>query len=178
MARVIKACPQTQELVNGDGAEKKDDGVISSWDSITKLKNDLEDLITNQIPQNREDIKIARSYGDLRENAEYHMSKDYQKVLLRRQADMEIALSSVQGTDFSGVNTEEVNIGTAVTLKDASGSSIIYTVLGAWDSDTDNNVISYLSELGNSFLALKIGDSVKVQSDEMTVTKITAYNKA
>lgn len=177
MARVIKACPQTQELVTGDGAEKKDDGVISSWDSIAKLKSDLEDIITNQIPQNREDIKIARSYGDLRENAEYHMAKDYQKVLMRRQADMEISLSSVQGTDFSGVNTDDVNIGTAVSLEDASGETVVYTILGAWDSDTDNNVISYLSELGNSMLSLKVGDSVKVQSVKMTVKSITAYNK-
>ena len=173
MARVIKACPATQELVNSDGAEKKDDGVISSWDSITKRKSDLEDLVTNQIPQNREEIKVARSYGDLRENAEYHMAKDYQKVLMRRQADMEISLSSVQGTDFSGVETEVVNIGTIINFE----GDVTYTVLGAWDSDTDNNVISYLSELGNSMLGLKIGDSVKVQSVDMTIAKIEAYNK-
>ncbi|MGJ8673615.1 GreA/GreB family elongation factor [Rubritalea sp.] len=177
MARVIKASPQTQELVNSDGAERKTDGVISSWDSITKRKEDLEDLITNQIPQNREDIKIARSYGDLRENAEYHMSKDYQKVLMRRQADTEIALSTVQGTDFSNVVTDEVKIGTVIAFKDDNGESAVYTVLGAWDSDPDNNVISYLSELGNSMLGLKVGDSVKVQGVEMAVTSIDAYNK-
>jgi transcription elongation GreA/GreB family factor len=177
MARVIKACPQTQELVNSDGAEKKDDGVISSWDSIAKRKEDLEDLISNQIPQNREDIKIARSYGDLRENAEYHMAKDHQKVLMRRQGEHEAALASVQGTDFSNVGTDEVNIGTVVTFEDAQGNSVVYTVLGAWDSDTDNNVISYLSELGNSMLGLKVGDSVKVQKTDMTVKSIEAYNK-
>lgn len=177
MARVIKACPQTQELVNSDGAEKKTDGVISSWDSIAKRKEDLEDLITNQIPQNREDIKIARSYGDLRENAEYHMAKDHQKVLMRRQADTEQALASVQGTDFSNVGTEEVNIGTVISFVDANNSEVVYTVLGAWDSDTDNNVISYLSELGNSMLTLKVGDTLKVQSVDMTVKSISAYNQ-
>ncbi|MFD2157611.1 GreA/GreB family elongation factor [Rubritalea tangerina] len=177
MARVIKACPQTQELVTGDGAEKKDDGVISSWDSIAKRKEDLEDLISNQIPQNREDIKIARSYGDLRENAEYHMAKDHQKVLMRRQAEIEASLASVQGTDFSNVDSSEVNIGTVVGFKDAAGNSVTYTVLGAWDSDTDNNVISYLSELGNSMLGLKVGDKTKVQSVEMTVESIAPYSK-
>lgn len=177
MARVIKACPQTQELVTGDGDEKKDDGVISSWDSIAKRKEDLEDIISNQIPQNREDIKIARSYGDLRENAEYHMAKDHQKVLMRRQGEMEASLASVQGTDFSNVDTSEVNIGTVISFEDNSGNEIIYTVLGAWDSDTDNNVISYLSELGNSMLGLKVGDSFKIQETDVKVTKIEVYNK-
>ena len=101
------------------------------------------------------------------------MAKDYQKVLMRRQVDMEISLSSVQGTDFSGVETEVVNIGTIIHFE----GSVNYTVLGAWDSDTDNNVISYLSELGNSMLGLKVGDSVKVQSVDMTIAKIEAYNK-
>ena len=177
MARVIKACPQTLELVSADGAEKEDDGVISSWDSIAKRKETLEDITSNQIPQNREDIKIARSYGDLRENAEYHMAKDHQKVLMRRKGEMEISLATVQGTDFSNVETSEVNSGTIVACEDAKGAKVTYTILGAWDSDTDNNVISYLSELGNSMLTLKVGDSVKVQSVEMTVTAIAAYNK-
>ncbi|WP_018969101.1 GreA/GreB family elongation factor [Rubritalea marina] len=176
MARVIKISPMTQELVNGDAAEKEDDGVISSWDSIARRKSDLEDLTSNQIPQNREDIKIARSYGDLRENAEYHMAKDQQKVLMRRKSEMEASLSSVQGTDFSNVDTSIVNIGTRVSFKGSEGEEIVYTVLGAWDSDTDNNVISYLSELGESMLGLKIGDSVDIQRKSATVTAIEAYN--
>ena len=101
------------------------------------------------------------------------MAKDYQKVLMRRQADMEISLSSVQGTDFSNVDTAVANIGTIIHFK----GGVVYTVLGAWDSDTDNNVISYLSELGNSMLGLKVGDTVMVQSEEMTIAKIEAYNK-
>jgi transcription elongation GreA/GreB family factor len=136
----------------------------------------LEDLTTNQIPQNREDIKIARSYGDLRENAEYHMAKDQQKVLMRRKGEMEASLNSVQGTDFSNVDVSEVNIGTRVDFEGADGKPITYTILGAWDSDTDNNVISYLSELGDSMLGLKVGDSTKIQRKTATVKSITAYN--
>lgn len=177
MARVIKASPATQELVAGDGSEKNTDGVVSSWDSITRRKADLQDLITNQIPQNREDIKIARSYGDLRENAEYHMAKDQQKVLMRRQADIEVSLNSVQGTDYSGVDASEVNIGTIITMEDSKGNEVVYTVLGAWDSEPDNNVISYLSELGNSMLNKKVGDTLDIQSEQMTIKAIEAYNK-
>jgi len=60
MARVIKAAPQTQELVTGDAAEDKTDETVSSWESIDRRKEELRDITNNQIPQNREDIKIAR----------------------------------------------------------------------------------------------------------------------
>jgi len=177
MARVIKAKPDTLDLVSGDAVERKTEGVISSWESIDKKKSELIDIKTNQIPQNREDIKIARSYGDLRENAEYHMAKENQKVLMRRQADMEQAIESAQGTDFSEVNTSEVNIGTIVHLLDEKKQDSKITVLGAWDSIPDDNVISYLSEMGNSLLGLKIGDTVDIRSVTMTVKEIEAYNK-
>jgi len=174
MARVIKAAPETQELVTEDGNKSNND-VVSSWDSIDKRKAELKDLVDNQIPQNREDIKIAKSYGDLRENAEYHMAKDNQKVLMRRKADHEKALGSVQGTKFENVEPDAVKIGTIVTL-DADGETKKMTILGAWDSDPDNDVISYLSEMAQSLLGTTVGDTVKVVNNKMTVKAIEAYN--
>lgn len=174
MARVIKVAPETQELVSGE-AEQSSNDVVSSWESINKRKEEYKDLVDNQIPQNREDIKIAKSYGDLRENAEYHMAKDNQKVLMRRKADYEKALSNVQGIDFSGVEPDAVKIGTIVKL-DTGGQEKVMTILGAWDSDPDNNVISYLSEMAQSLLGAKVGETVDVVNKPMTVIDIKAYN--
>jgi hypothetical protein len=81
MARVIKVRPETQDLVNGRDSGDHGDGFISSWDSINRMKEELLEINSKKIPQNREDIKIAKSYGDLKENAEYHMAKDYQREL-------------------------------------------------------------------------------------------------
>jgi len=174
MARVIKAAPETQELVTSDGEQSNTD-IVSSWDSIDKRKAEYKDLVDNQIPQNREDIKIAKSYGDLRENAEYHMAKDNQKVLMRRKADHEKALGEVQGTDFKNVEPDAVKIGTIVTLE-SDGEKRQMTILGAWDSDPDNDVISYLSEMAQSLLGATVGDTVEVVSQKMTVKAIAAYN--
>lgn len=176
MARVIKAAPQTQELVTGDAAEDKTDETVSSWESIDRRKEELRDITNNQIPQNREDIKIAKSYGDLKENAEYHMAKDNQKVLMRRKSDHEVALLNVQGTDFKGAKTDSVSIGTIVTLDTKDGEKVM-TILGAWDSDPDNNVISYLSGMAKALLGAKVGETVDVMGNEMTVKSIDAYNK-
>jgi len=175
MARVIKAAPVTQDLVTGEADQSKDE-IVSSWESIEKRKAEYKDLVDNQIPQNREDIKIAKSYGDLRENAEYHMAKDNQKVLMRRKADHEKALMKVQGTDFTGVEADAVKIGTVVTL-DAAGEEKVMTILGAWDSDPDNGIISYLSEMAQSLLGAKQGETVDVVSKPMTVKAIAKYKE-
>ncbi len=174
MARVIKAAPDTQDLVTGADSETQSNDVITSWESIDKRREELKDINDNQIPQNREDIKIAKSYGDLRENAEYHMAKDNQKVLMRRKADHEKALMNVQGTDFADIEPDTVKIGTVVTL-DAAGKKKVMTILGAWDSDPDNDVISYLSEMAQSLLGASVGDTVDVVGHPMVVKGIQAY---
>ena len=120
MARVIKACPATQDLVTGE-FEKKVEGVISSHKSIEKRKKDLETIIKIKIPENTKEIAVARSYGDLRENFEFKASKQMQAVLMRRKSQLEKELIHVQATDFTHADTSEVNIGTVVHLEDDGG---------------------------------------------------------
>lgn len=174
MARVVKVAPDTLELVAGDAEEKKSDQLVSSWESIERRKAELEKLNSEEIPQNREDIKIAKSYGDLRENAEYHMAKDHQKVLMRRKSELERALLNVQGTDFKNVDTSTVKIGTIVTLL-SHGEEIVYTILGAWDSEPDKNVISYQSEIANRLLGSVVGDEIEITQKTMSIKAIDSY---
>ena len=181
MARVIKARPETQDLVTGE-FEKKVEGVISSSESIERRKADLDEIIKVKIPENTKEISVARSYGDLRENFEYKAAKQMQAVLMRRKSQLEKELAHVQSTDFKNADTSEVNIGTIVTLVDDGGHAIQYTILGAWDSVPEENVVSYLSNIGMSLIGAKPGDQVDVRDLEtekirkLTIDSIEAYN--
>ena len=107
-------------------------------------------------------IEAAREHGDLRENAEYHMAKDEQKFLLARQSELQADIMRAKPTDFSDAPTDSIGIGSIVELEDQSDSkSQTYTVLGAWDSDPENNVLSYLTPLGQMLLGKKISDIVE-----------------
>jgi transcription elongation factor GreA-like protein len=88
MARIIKARPETGELVSGNDS-KREETLLVSWESLEKKKAELEDIVRNRIPQNRQDIKIAKSYGDLRENFEYKSAKDMEKFLGHRRTALE-----------------------------------------------------------------------------------------
>ena len=164
MARVIKEHPETQELLTGDATAKKDT-LIVSWESLERRKNDFEELVNKRIPGNIKEIAEARAHGDLRENFEYKAAKQMQAVLNRRKVEMEKELSIAQGSDLAGAETSSVNIGTIVKLQ-AEAASEEYTVLGAWDSDPDKLIVSYLSEIGQSLIGQKVGDKVEFRDLE------------
>lgn len=181
MARVIKARPETQDLVTGE-FEKKIEGVISSKESIERRQAELDEIVKVRIPENTKEISVARSYGDLRENFEFKAAKQTQAVLMRRKAQMEKELNHVQATDFKAADISEVNIGTIIHLEDDAGAPVQYTILGAWDSVPEDNVVSYLSEVGMTLIGAKEGDELDVRDLEteknrkLTITKIEAYN--
>jgi transcription elongation GreA/GreB family factor len=160
MARIIKARPETVELVSGES--QREESLLVSWPSLEKKKAELDEIVRVRIPQNTKDISIARSYGDLRENFEYKSAKDMQKYLGHRKNELEREISRARGTDFKGANTSAVNIGTIVTLTDGSGMEHQITVLGAWDSDPETRTVSYLSEVGKALMNQKPGDEVAI----------------
>jgi transcription elongation GreA/GreB family factor len=180
MARVIKARPETEELVSGEGANKQEE-LLVSWASLEARRAELQDLVSVRIPQNREDVKIARSYGDLRENFEYKSAKDMEKYLSSRRRDLERDVSRARGTDFKGVDCSVVNIGTVVTLSNAQGQTYQLSVLGAWDSDPEQRWVSYLSEAGAALLHAKVGDAVQLRDHDnqrqmdWTIAKIEPF---
>lgn len=181
MARIIKVRPETGELVSGEN-NKREETLLVSWESLEKKKTELEDIVRNKIPQNRQDIKIAKSYGDLRENFEYKSAKDMEKFLGHRRSALEKEIHSAQGTDFKGADSSKVNIGTVVTLEDGSGKQREITVLGAWDSNPEKHIVSYKSDVGDALLGRSAGESIEVrdleseQMQTLTIKKIRPYN--
>ncbi len=121
--------------------------------------------MNKRIPGNIKEIAIARSYGDLRENFEYKAAKQMQAVLARRKTELEKDLDNAQGSDLTGADTASVNIGTVVTLRHNSDTEQ-YTVLGAWDSDPDQRIVSYLSEIGQALIGQQVGDKVEFRDLE------------
>ena len=169
LARFIKRFPGIQDLLDGGESSSSsgnavitDDSLIVSQPSYDKKLADLDDLAKTKIPENSLAIEAAREHGDLRENAEYHMAKDEQKVLLGRQAEPQEEIMRAKPTDFSDAPVDSVGIGSIVELVDQVTNEVhSYTVLGAWDSDPDNNILSYLTPLGQMLLGKKIQEVVE-----------------
>ncbi len=143
---------------------------ITSARSLEAFKLAYDHLINVEIPANAKDIATARSYGDLRENAEYQFAKDQQRVLLSRQDEMDRTLRMMKTSDFSAVATDEVAPGTQVTVKQVkSGETITYTILGELDRDEALNIISCRSRLAIALIGKKQGDLVALPAERGTI---------
>ena len=173
LARFIKKFPEIQDILDGKNdsdassestVQVTDDSLIVSQASYDQKMEDLDLLNKEKIPANSQAIEAARELGDLRENAEYQMAKDEQKVLLARQSELQTDLMRAKPTDFMDAPTDFVGIGSIVNLIDSnSGENQRYVILGAWDSDPDNNILSYLTPLGQKLLGKKNGENVETE---------------
>ncbi len=135
-------------------------------ESLERRNNEYRELVDKKIPANSHEIAIARSYGDLRENHEYKAAKEMQKLLMRRKAELETQLVRARGTDFANAKTDVVSIGTIVAVTDLNANQAEqFTVLGAWDSDPEKGVISYLTPVAQSLLNHKTGEEIDFELD-------------
>ena len=163
LARIVKSYPAVQSLISGEQT-KQDTGLIVSWESLERRKDEYKELVEKKIPANSKEIAIARSYGDLRENHEYKAAKEMQKLLMRTKGELESQLVRARGTDFANARTDTVSIGTVVRAIDLQTNNIEhFTILGAWDSDPDKGFVSYLSPMAQSLLNRKVGDEVEFE---------------
>jgi transcription elongation GreA/GreB family factor len=164
LARFIKIFPSIQSLVAGEG-ETKNEQFLVSRESYERKRQEYDLIVTKKIPENSRAIAAAREQGDLRENAGYKMAKQDQQLLMAQKSQLERDLGRVRITDFSDATADQVSVGSVVDLREgASGQIVRYTMLGLWDGDPANHVISYKTPLGLALLGKKIGEHVKVKT--------------
>ena len=166
LGRIVKEFPSIQVMISGDQA-KEDNALIVSWPSLERRKLEYEELVKEKIPANSKEIAIARSFGDLRENHEFKAAKETQKLLLSRKGELEFDLTRARATDFSDATIDQVTVGNKVGVTNLeTNKPETFTVLGAWDGDPDNQILSYLTPLGQAFLGKKPGEEAKLEFDD------------
>jgi transcription elongation factor GreA len=179
LARFIKIFPKIQSLVAAD-AEGKEELLLVSRASYDRKREEYEATVAKKIPENSKAIAAAREHGDLRENSEFKMAKQDQSVLMAQKSQLERDLARARVTDFKDASTDQVGVGTVVTVKSvASGATTTYTILGAWDGDPEKHIISYKTAVGAALLGRKPGDVVRVKAgnaeEEYTILSIARY---
>jgi len=164
LAGIIKRYPELQALVSGrpDAAAPKARARMTSWRSYRERQVQFQRLMEVEIPENAREIAVARSYGDLRENAEFKYAKEHQRILYRRRDEMELDLEHVKGTDFAGCDCDAAGMGTEVEIRRPDGRLERYRILGEWDRDEELNIISSLSQVAKQLEGRRVGDTAEL----------------
>jgi transcription elongation factor GreA len=131
-------------------AEKE---VILTQDGLKKLEDELENLKSVKRREVAERIKIAIGYGDISENSEYEDAKNEQAFIEGRIITLEKMLRNARIINKDEVDTNTVNIGSRVILKDLEfGDTVEYLIVGTAESDPFDNKISNESPVGKAII--------------------------
>src|ERR1700759_3981640 len=136
--------------------------VILTPEGLEKLKQDLEYLSTTTRREVAERIKEAREFGDISENSEYDDAKNEQAMLEARIASLEDKLRSASVINASELSPDVVRVGSQVHVKDDSGKSLTYTIVGSTEADPSANRLSNESPGGKALVGPQQGDKAKV----------------
>lgn len=137
-------------------------GLIVTAQKMEEKKKELEYITTVEIPANAKEIGEAIAQGDLRENAEYKAAKERQAHLSTTVTRLQDEINRAKIFDPTTATTARVSFGTVVTLENVlANTTETFSILGPWESDPSNNVISYMSPLGNNLMNAKEGEELK-----------------
>ncbi|MGL4987482.1 MAG: transcription elongation factor GreA [Treponemataceae bacterium] len=142
-------------------------GMLVTSKMLEAKKEQLEQIMKVDIPANSKEIGEARDLGDLRENAEYKAAKERQNQLNSMAARLQDEIERAQVFDPTTITTARISFGTTVELYNTdSGKKETFTILGPWESDPANGIISYMSPLGNAILNGREDDKLSFEINE------------
>ncbi len=128
-----------------------------------KLKAELNEMESVEMPKIAQRIAEARSEGDLSENAEYHGARESQGMMQAKINLLRDKLSRAQIIDPSQVPKGEVAFGATVVVKDLDfGDEEIFVLVGAGEEDYDAGRICVTSPLAQGLLGKNVGHKVEI----------------
>ncbi len=138
-------------------------GIVLTPEGLQKLKDELEELKTVKRSELAQRLKTAISYGDLKENSEYHSAKDDQAFMETRILTIENILRKARVVE--SIDTSTVQVGSVVTLLDVEfDEKIDYRIVGPAEADVADNKISYESPLGQALMGQSVGSQISVNA--------------
>ncbi len=133
-------------------------------EGLKELEQELETLKTVGRKEAAEKIKVARSYGDLSENAEYDEAMSDQAKLEARINELEAMIKNAKVFDENTLSTEIVHIGSKVTLVNDKKESFTYRIVGFAQANPDEGKISDECPVGKALLGHKVGENIMVEA--------------
>lgn len=129
-----------------------------------KLEEELAELVEAK-KRVAEEIKIARGFGDLSENAEYDAAKKEEARVYGRLAELEELLRTATFVDDTAVSTDTVAVGTVVRVWDMEfNEEDEYTLVGFTEADPTKLFISQESPIGEALVGKRVGEEVDIKT--------------
>ncbi|SCA58757.1 Transcription elongation factor GreA [Chlamydiales bacterium SCGC AB-751-O23] len=151
---------------------KEDDLENIIWttkEGYEKIKSRIENIATVETVKNAEEIKEARSHGDLKENSEYKYALEKRSRLQEELKRLSKQITQARILAPEDISSDEVGVGMLVSVSSDENGLVNYTLLGPWEAEPDDNILSYLSRFAQAMKGLKKGDVFAYQGKDYTI---------
>ena len=136
-----------------------------SRESYDKLVAELDDLKINKRKEVAERLKVARSYGDLSENAEYDEAKNEQAILEAHIQELQYTIDNAEIVEDSNISVDEVGMSSKITIKRLDTGKIeTFTIVGTNHANVREGLISDESPIGKAAMKKRVGDVFIVEA--------------
>ena len=130
------------------------------YDALVQELNYLKNIRREEI---KNDIAVARSFGDLSENAEYDEARNEQAKVEARIKDLEELIANAVIVDESKIDTSIVSVGSTVKVMDYDMDiEVEYTLVGSNEANPAENKISDQSPIGRAMIGTRAGQEISV----------------
>ena len=127
------------------------------------LVDELKYLKLTRREEIKEQIAVARGFGDLSENAEYDEARNEQAKVEARIQELEALIENAEIIDETNMDVRSISLGSVVKLYDEDfDEEITYSIVGSNQADPLEKKISDQSPIGRALMGKKAGDSVSV----------------
>ncbi len=150
----------------------------TTQEGYVKTQQRVKHIGTVEMIANAREVEAARSHGDLRENAEYKFAVERRSRLQSEMKTLSKLLGKARVLTPDDIDLSEVGVGSIVEVEDTKGQTVTYTILGPWEADPDQHVISYQSQMAQAMAGNKTGDRFKFRDEEFEIKKIRSFFEA
>ncbi|EKE07995.1 MAG: hypothetical protein ACD_17C00403G0001, partial [uncultured bacterium] len=133
--------------------------IWSTQEGFQKTQARIQEIATIETVSNAKEIEVARAHGDLRENAEFKAALEKRE---RLQSELKFLSDQIHRARIltpNDVIIDEVNVGCVVRCTDSKGEHLRYTLLGPWDADPENRILSFQSKFAQAMKGKTVGAS-------------------
>jgi transcription elongation GreA/GreB family factor len=169
------AHPSLAKLRKGKDNQNEDDVIWTTEQGYKKIKDRIQQIATFETVENAKEIEVARSHGDLRENAEFKAALEKRANLQSELKRLSDQINHCRIITKADISTDEVGVGCVVCCNNKSGKTLEYTLLGPWDADIDRGILAFQSKLAQAMKGLSVGDKFLFQGEEFTITSIHSF---
>jgi len=131
----------------------------SGYNRIEKELHELKSVDRRAVIQA---ISEAREHGDLSENAEYHAAKEKQSFIEGRIQELEGVYSLAEVINPEKLSGDTIKFSATVELIDEdTEEEVKYQIVGDYEADIDQGLISISSPIARALIGKEEGDSVE-----------------